>query len=122
MFKVVEKLSHIKSTVNTMLLSLLFLGKNALAKIPEIQDPKQGKQAGFFDNMQAFLYDGVVLGGIIIVSVIFILTIKNAISEYNNIGEGKGTWTKLAIIIVVGVTLIVASIWLVSMAAETLEL
>ncbi|WP_392562240.1 TIGR03745 family integrating conjugative element membrane protein [Orbus sturtevantii] len=122
MFKVVKKLSYIKSAVNSLLLSLLFLGTNAVAKIPEIQDPKQGKQAGFFDNMQAFLYDGVVLGGIIIVSVIFILTIKNAISEYNKIGDERGTWTKLAIIIVVGVTLIVASIWLVSMAAETLKL
>jgi len=46
---------------------------------------------------------------------------KNAIVEYNNIGEGKGTWAKFITLVVVGVILTVASIWLATLAAETLE-
>lgn len=124
MFKKTKKLFQIKNnkmSINLILLSLALWGQNALAKMPKIDDPTQGKKSGFLANMQAYIYDGFVFGGLIIVGGVFIVAAKNIIVEYNNIGEGKGSWAKLGTLVVIGIVLVVACIWLATLAAETLQ-
>lgn len=120
MLNVVKNILQIKNLVKGFVSCLCFLGGHAFAALPQLEDPSQGKQSGIMANMQAYIYDGFVFGGLLIVGVMLVVAAKNAIVEYNNIGDGKGSWAKLAALVVIGVSLIVACIWLASLAAETL--
>lgn len=107
--------------IKLILFSLVLWGQNVLAKLPVLDDPTQGKKKGLLPNMQAYMYDGFVVGGLIIVGGALIVAAKNILMEYNNIGEGKGSWAKFGTLVVIGVILVVACIWFASLAAETLE-
>lgn len=122
MFKKAKELFQVKSKmpIKLILFSLVLWGQNVLAKMPSIDPPTQGKKNGFLANMQAYVYDGFVFGGLIIVGGAFIVAAKNILNEYNNIGEGKGSWAKFGTLVVIGVVLVVACIWFATLAAETL--
>lgn len=120
----VKKMINIKNAVKAvkgMVLSSLFLGLNAFAKMPDIEDPSQGKQSGMMANTQAYIYDGFVIGGLIVVAGALFVAAKNILVEYNNIGEGKGSWAKFGTLVVIGVVLVVACIWFATLAADTLS-
>ncbi|OCG64106.1 integrating conjugative element membrane protein [Gilliamella sp. wkB18] len=123
MFKIktVSKLFQIKNTVKGTLMSLVFFGGEVFAKMPKIEDPSQGKQNGIMANMQAYIYDGFVVGGLVVVAACLFVAAKNILVEYNNIGEGKGSWAKFGTLVVIGVVLVVACIWFATLAADTLS-
>lgn len=120
MLNIVKKMGHLKKVLTGTLMTWFLFGSQAFAAMPELEDPSQGKQKGIMANMQAYIYDGFVFGGLLVVGAILFVAAKNAIVEYNNIGDGKGSWAKLATLVVIGVALIVACIWLATLAAETL--
>ena len=118
MFKNTKELFQEKSKI--FLFGLALWGQHVMAKMPSIDDPSQGKKGGLLANMQAYMYDGFVVGGLIVVGGAFIVAAKNILIEYNNIGEGKGSWAKFGTLVVIGVVLVVACIWFATLAAETL--
>lgn len=121
MLNIVKKMSQIKKALTGTLMIWFLFGSQALAAMPELEDPSQGKQSGFMANMQAYVYDGFVLGGLIVVAGALFVAAKNILVEYNNIGEGKGTWAKFGTLVVIGVVLVVACIWFATLAADTLS-
>lgn len=120
MLIVIKKMLNIKNIVKWMLMSCFLLTNNVFAKMPTIEDPSQGKQKGMMATIQAYIYDGFVVGGLIVVAACLFVAAKNILIEYNNIGDGKGSWAKFGTLVVIGVVLVIACIWFATLAAETL--
>ncbi|MCE9975889.1 TIGR03745 family integrating conjugative element membrane protein, partial [Escherichia coli] len=62
--------------------------------------------------------DGVVLGGLIIAAIAFIVVANAAISTFHEVQDGKKGWSQFGAIVVVGVILLVAVIWLLTKSAS----
>ncbi|MCT6866495.1 MAG: TIGR03745 family integrating conjugative element membrane protein [Gilliamella apicola] len=101
---------------------LMLLSAGAAGKLPDVQDPSLGKQKGFLATLQAYVYDGGALGGILLVSCALFVAGRSIVVEYGNIGDGKGSWTKLILLTLIGALLVIACIYFVSVAIETIEL
>ena len=90
----------------------------ALADLPQMEPPSSGGGGGFFGQIKGYSQDGVVLAGLIICAVAFIVVANSAISTFSEIQDGKKTWTQFGAIVVVGVILLVAVIWLLTKSAS----
>ncbi|HAO0395584.1 TPA: TIGR03745 family integrating conjugative element membrane protein [Escherichia coli] len=90
----------------------------ALADLPTMEPPSSGGGSGLFGQIKGYLQDGVVLGGLVIAAIGFIVVANSAISTYSEIDSGKKTWTQFGAIVVVGVILLVAIIWLLGKSAS----
>ncbi|HAW0919563.1 TPA: TIGR03745 family integrating conjugative element membrane protein [Escherichia coli] len=90
----------------------------ALADLPQMEPPSSGGGSGLFGQIKGYSQDGVVLGGLIISAIAFIVVANAAISTFSEIQDGKKTWTQFGAIVVVGVLLLVAVIWLLTKSAS----
>lgn len=90
----------------------------ALADLPTMEPPSSGGGSGLFGQIKGYLQDGVVLGGLVVAAIAFIVVANSAISTYSEIDSGKKTWTQFGAIVVVGVILLVAIIWLLGKSAS----
>lgn len=90
----------------------------ALADLPTMEPPSSGGGSGLFGQIKGYSQDGVVLGGLIISAIGFIVVANAAISTFAEIQDGKKTWTQFGAIVVVGVILLVAVIWLLTKSAS----
>lgn len=86
----------------------------ALADLPQMEPPSSGGGGGLFGQIKGYSQDGVVLGGLIISAIAFIVVANAAISTFSEIQDGKKSWTQFGAIVVVGVILLVAVIWLLT--------
>lgn len=59
-----------------------------------------------------------MLGGLIISAIGFIVVANSAISTFAGVQKGQKTWTEFGAIVVVGVILLVAVIWLLTKSAS----
>lgn len=110
----------LKRTAGMGLLALIGM-QQALAGLPEIEDPTSGKgNGGLMDTAKGHFQDGIVLVALIIAAVAFIVVANGVISSFNEVREGKNTWGKFGAMAVVGVVLIVIVIWLVNKASNIL--
>lgn len=110
----------IKKMVSSLLGSILVIINSAYAALPDVQDPSQGRGSGYFDTIRGYIYDGAIVVGLVFCSAALLVVAKNSITEFSNIGDGRGTWTKFGAFVVIGIVLIVAVIWLVSNSIDTL--
>jgi len=95
--------------------------QQALAGLPEIEDPTSGKgNGGLMDTAKGHLQDGIVLICLVLASVAFIVVANSIVSSFNEVREGKNTWGKFGAMAVVGVVLVVIVIWLVNKASNIL--
>ncbi|UMT25374.1 TIGR03745 family integrating conjugative element membrane protein [Escherichia coli] len=90
----------------------------ARADLPQMEAPSSGGGSGLFGQIKGYSQDGVVLGGLIISAIAFIVVANAAISTFSEIQDGKKTWTQFGAIVVVGVILLVAVIWLLTKSAS----
>ncbi|WP_334325072.1 TIGR03745 family integrating conjugative element membrane protein [Gilliamella apicola] len=116
--KLMKLINKLKSKI--MFFVLTCYG-TAYAAMPTPQPPSQGTGGGYFNTIRGYIYDGAVVIGLLIAAAALLAVAKNVIVEFNNISEGKGTWTKFGTFIVIGVVLVVACIWLATEAVETLS-
>lgn len=86
----------------------------ALADLPTMEPPSSGGGSGLFGQIKGYSQDGVVLGGLIIAAIAFIVVANAAISTFHEVQDGK----KGGAIVVVGVILLVAVIWLLTKSAS----
>ncbi|MNH48277.1 hypothetical protein D3C79_1119980 [compost metagenome] len=61
-----------------------------------------------------------MLIGLVLAAVAFIVVANAGIATFHEVREGKAAWGKFGAIIVVGIVLVVAVIWLVGKSAEIL--
>jgi integrating conjugative element membrane protein (TIGR03745 family) len=101
-------------------LSLGVMAAPAMAGLPSVEPPSSGGGGGLQDTIKGYVQDGIILGGLVIAAIAFIVVANSAIATFSEVRDGKSTWMKFASIIVVGVILLVAVIWLVGKSAEVL--
>lgn len=90
----------------------------ALADLPTMEPPSSGGGSGLFGQIKGYSQDGIVLGGLIICAVGFIVVANAAISTFHEVQDGKKGWSQFGAIVVGGVILLVAVIWLLTKSAS----
>lgn len=92
----------------------------AQAALPVVEGPKSSADKTFYGQISGYINDGVVLGGLILAAVA-LLTVANAIiATFAEVRDGRSTWAKFGMLVVVGIVLVVTVIWLVAKAATVL--
>lgn len=89
----------------------------ARADLPKVDPPVSGGGAGLMGQIKGYLQDGVVLGGLVIAAIAFINVAIAAVHTFTEVRNEKASWTKFVAIVVVGVVLLVAVIWLLGKSA-----
>nr|EMA1268075.1 TIGR03745 family integrating conjugative element membrane protein [Escherichia coli] len=102
---------------SVMTLWALFSLMPAYAALPQVEPPSSGGGGGLMDTIKGYLNDGIVIGGLVVAAVAFIVVAIAAVSTFNEVRDEKAGWGKFGAIVVVGVVLIVAVVWLAGKSA-----
>nr|WP_249417899.1 TIGR03745 family integrating conjugative element membrane protein [Citrobacter freundii] len=92
----------------------------ARAALPTVEGPKSSTDSSFYGQISGYLNDGIVLGGLVLAAVAMLVVGNAVIATFAEVRDGKATWGKFGMLVVVGVILIVIVIWLASKAATIL--
>ncbi|HBS5837311.1 TPA: TIGR03745 family integrating conjugative element membrane protein [Klebsiella variicola] len=92
--------------------------KPALADLPNVEAPESSGGTGLMGQIKGYLQDGVVIGGLVVAAIAFINVAIAAVHTFTEVRNERATWTKFGAIIVVGVVLLVAVIWLLGKSAD----
>ncbi|CDM91157.1 membrane protein of unknown function [Xenorhabdus bovienii] len=119
---IVKTLKVSKKRILSMVSFLYLLGIStpSLAALPKVEAPSSGGGGGLMDTLKGHVQDGLVIGGLILAAIAFIVVAQSAITTFAEVRAGKAEWSKFATIIVVGIVLLVAVIWLVGKSAGIL--
>lgn len=121
---VVARLRRLASRTLTRAGTLALLGwltcKPAFADLPSVEAPESGGGSGLSGQIKGYLQDGIVIGGLVVAAVAFINVAIAALHTFTEVRNEKATWTKFGAIVVVGVVLLVAVIWLLGKSADIL--
>ncbi|WP_416778756.1 TIGR03745 family integrating conjugative element membrane protein [Xenorhabdus budapestensis] len=104
--------------VSTFMLLFGLSCESAWADLPAIEPPKSGGGGGLLGQAKGYAQDGIVIGGLILSAVAFFKVASAAVETFSEVRDGKSTWTQFGAIVVVGVVLLVAVIWLLSKSAS----
>lgn len=97
---------------------VLLTCKPALAELPNVEAPESSGGTGLMGQIKGYLQDGVVIGGLVVAAIAFINVAIAAVHTFTEVRNERATWTKFGAIIVVGVVLLVAVIWLLGKSAD----
>ncbi|EJG7542737.1 TPA: TIGR03745 family integrating conjugative element membrane protein [Escherichia coli] len=90
----------------------------ALADLPQIEPPSSGGGSGLFGQIKGYFQDGIVLIGLVIAAAAFVKVAEAAITTFSEVRDDKKGWGQFGAIVVVGVVLLVAVIWLLGKSAS----
>ncbi|CAI1910451.1 integrating conjugative element membrane protein, PFL_4702 family [Serratia entomophila] len=93
---------------------------SAQAALPTVEGPKSSTDSTFYGQISGYLNDGIVLGGLIMAAVALLVVANAIIATFSEVQQGKATWAKFGILVVVGIVLVVAVIWLATKAATVI--
>lgn len=102
----------------TLAILVLLTCKPALAELPSVEAPESSGGTGLMGQIKGYLQDGVVIGGLVVAAIAFINVAIAAVHTFTEVRNERATWTKFGAIIVVGVVLLVAVIWLLGKSAD----
>jgi len=117
---VVRLFRHLAARIAVASSVAIAASQPALADLPQVEPPSSGGGGGLMDTLKGHIQDGIVLIGLVLAAVAFIVVASAAVSTFHEVREGKAVWGKFGAIIVTGVVLVVAVIWLVGKSAEIL--
>ncbi|WP_399199833.1 TIGR03745 family integrating conjugative element membrane protein [Tenebrionicola larvae] len=102
--------------------ALLAVGSvtSAQAALPTVEGPKTSTDSSFYGQISGYLNDGIVLGGLILAAVALLVVANAIIATFAEVRDGKATWAKFGMLVVVGIVLVVAVIWLATKAATVI--
>lgn len=116
------RLRYCADRILTRAITLVLLGwlscQPALADLPTVEPPQSGGGSGLMGQVKGYVQDGIVIGGLVVAAVAFINVAIAAVHTFTEVRNEKATWTKFGAIIVVGVVLLVAVIWLLGKSAD----
>jgi len=93
--------------------------KPALADLPTVEGPSSsGTGTGLMGTLSGHLQDGLVLGGLVVCGFAFFKVAEASLVTFGEVRNDRATWTKFGSIVVVGVVMLVAVIWLLGKSAE----
>lgn len=92
----------------------------ARAGLPTVEGPKSSTDSSFYGQISGYLNDGIVLGGLVLAAVAMLAVGNAIIATFAEVRDGKSSWGKFGMLVVVGVVLIVVVIWLAAKAATVL--
>lgn len=93
--------------------------KPAFADLPTVEAPSSsGAGTGLNGQLTGYIQDGLVLGGLMLCAIAFFMVAQNCLVTFNEVRNERATWVKFGSIVVVGVALLVAVIWLLGKSAE----
>lgn len=104
---------------SAMLLALTVV-TSAQAALPTVEGPKSSTDSTFYGQISGYINDGIVLGGLILAAVALLAVANAIIATFTEVRDGKATWAKFGMLVVVGVVLVVAVIWLATKAATVI--
>lgn len=93
---------------------------SAQAALPQVEGPKTSTDSSFYGQISGYLNDGIVLGGLILAAVALLVVANAIIATFAEVRDGKATWAKFGMLVVVGIVLVVAVIWLATKAATVI--
>ncbi len=103
----------------TLLLALTAV-TSAQAALPTVEGPKTSTDSSFYGQISGYLNDGIVLGGLILAAAALLVVANAIIATFAEVQQGKSTWAKFGMLVVVGIVLVVAVIWLATKAATVI--
>ncbi len=92
----------------------------AMAGLPTAQAPSRGEGTNLIQTMQNFAYDGSLLIGLIICTVVFCGVAWHAFGTYHEIQLGKKKWMDLGATAAVGIAILGVTIYLVTKGTSIL--
>ena len=104
---------------STLLLALTAV-TSAQAALPTVEGPKSSTDSSFYGQISGYVNDGIVLGGLILAAVALLVVANAIIATFAEVQQGKSTWAKFGMLVVVGIVLVVAVIWLATKAATVI--
>ncbi|EKN3342817.1 TIGR03745 family integrating conjugative element membrane protein [Yersinia enterocolitica] len=93
---------------------------SAQAGLPAVEGPKTSADSSFYGQISGYLNDGIVLGGLILSAVALLVVANAIIATFSEVQQGRSTWAKFGMLVVVGIVLVVAVIWLATKAATVI--
>lgn len=121
------KLISLSVPINTTSLFQLIIYLNVMtgmsvaqAALPTVEGPQSRTNATFYGQISGYINDGIVLGGLILAAVALLAVANAIIATFTEVRDGKSTWAKFGMLVVVGVVLVVTVIWLAAKAATVL--
>ncbi|AIN19349.1 TPA: TIGR03745 family integrating conjugative element membrane protein [Yersinia enterocolitica] len=98
----------------------LTIATSAHAGLPTVEGPKTSADSSFYGQISGYLNDGIVLGGLILSAVALLVVANAIIATFSEVQQGRSTWAKFGMLVVVGIVLVVAVIWLATKAATVI--
>ncbi|EFP1333936.1 TIGR03745 family integrating conjugative element membrane protein [Salmonella enterica] len=90
------------------------------AKLPTPEGPKSSTDSSYYGQIAGYINDGIVLGGLVLAAAAMLVVGNAIIATFSEVRDGKSSWGKFGMLVVVGVVLIVVVIWLAAKAATVL--
>lgn len=92
----------------------------ASAALPTVTPPSGGSGgSGLFGTLQNYAYDGALLLALLMTTGGFIVVGSGALAKFHE-ARNRGEWGEFIMVVVIGVLLIVALIWLADKAVQIL--
>lgn len=99
-----------------------FAATPALADLPQVEGPtSSGAGTGLMGTLSGHVQDGIVLGGLVLCGFAFFKVAEASLVTFGEVRNDRASWTKFGSIVVVGIVLLVAVIWLLGKSAEVIS-
>ncbi|MEN4541227.1 TIGR03745 family integrating conjugative element membrane protein [Pantoea agglomerans] len=99
-----------------------FSAAPALADLPQVEGPtSSGAGTGLMGTLSGHVQDGIVLGGLVLCGFAFFKVAEASLVTFGEVRNDRASWTKFGSIVVVGIVLLVAVIWLLGKSAEVIS-
>jgi integrating conjugative element membrane protein (TIGR03745 family) len=116
-------MQFVKKCFYSLLGASVLFASNVFAqagKLPTMEDPSRGAGSGLRETAQNHIYDWGILAGLVIATIGFIVVSYNAIQVFAEVQAGKKKWADFGLVVIVGVLMLIAVIWLLTKASEIL--
>ncbi|MGL4860173.1 MAG: TIGR03745 family integrating conjugative element membrane protein [Enterobacteriaceae bacterium] len=113
-------ISSLRRITQRVTLLTLTMVTSVQAALPTVEGPKTSTDKSFYGQISGYLNDGVVLGGLILAAGALLVVANAIIATFSEVQQGRATWSKFGMLVVVGIVLVVAVIWLAAKAATVI--
>lgn len=119
--RVTAKAKSARARILTAGMLSALAGKPALADLPTVEGPtSSGTGTGLMGTLSGHVQDGLVLGGLVLCGFAFFKVAEAGLVTFGEVRNDRASWTKFGSIVVVGVVMLVAVIWLLGKSAEVI--